>query len=194
LAPVDVQHGEIGIFVIVVSIVLTVGLVLVQRRVAKKTGSIAISADSMHYEGDLYMNVAVILAIALSFYGSISYADPVLGLVVSVLLLNNARHIAMQAGDQLMDRELLDDDREAIKEIIMSHPQVRGLHDLRTRISGTQKFIQCHVELDGDLSLFVAHEISDAIELRVMQSYPEADVIIHQDPAGQEKLTKLEKT
>lgn len=194
LDPRPLTHGNMGIAVLVFSIFLTLLLVAVQKRTAKKTGSIAVLADSMHYQSDVLMNLAVIGALVLSTHGGIRLADPVLGFAVALILLRSAWRILAEAVDQLMDRELPDADRNAIKRIIRSHPEVRALHDLRTRMSGTRKFIQCHIELDGSLSLFAAHKISDDVEMLIVNAYPEAEVIIHQDPAGYEEVSNLERS
>lgn len=192
--PAPLRETTIGIIVIALSIVLTLGLVMVQRRVAKATNSVAIHADSAHYAGDLYMNIGVIAALALSGPMGFVYADPVLGLVVALILAKSAWGIFAAAADQLMDRELDDDARDDIKQIILSHPQVRGLHDLRTRRAGLSSFIQCHIELDGSMTLNNAHQISDAVEASVMAKYPGAEVLIHQDPEGHEELTELQQS
>ncbi len=192
--PKPIRESTIGIIVIVISIVLTFGLVMVQRRVARTTQSVAIHADSAHYMGDLYINLAVIGALVLSGPFGFVYADPVLGVFVAGLLARSAWQIFFAAADQLMDRELDDDVRAQIKEIILSHPQVRGLHDLRTRRAGLSRFIQCHVELDGDMTLTMAHKISDAVEALVMTKFPGSEVLIHQDPEGHEELTDLQQS
>ena len=194
LTPSVLQESTIGIIVIAVSIVLTGGLVMVQRRVAKATNSVAIHADSAHYAGDLYMNMGVIAALVLSGPMGFVYADPVLGLVVAAILAKSAWDIFSAAADQLMDRELDDDIREEIKQIILSHPQVLGLHDLRTRRAGLSSFVQCHIELDGAMTLNNAHQISDAVEASVMTKLPGVEVLIHQDPEGHEELTPLEQS
>jgi len=194
LNPVPLSQTTIGIIVIAVSIVLTGGLVMVQRRVAKATNSVAIQADSAHYSGDLYMNIGVIAALVLSGPMGLVYADPVLGVLVAGMLAKSAWEIFTAAADQLMDRELDHEAREDIRQIILSHPQVRGLHDLRTRRAGLSSFIQCHIELDGAMTLNMAHQISDAVEASVMARYPGAEVLIHQDPEGHEELTPLEQS
>ena len=194
LNPQALQETTIGIIVIAISIVLTFALVVVQRRVAKATQSVAIQADSAHYAGDLYINVGVIAALVLSGPLGIAYADPILGLFVAALLAKSAWEIFTAAADQLMDRELDDDVREELKQLILAHPKVLGLHDLRTRRAGLNSFAQCHIELDGKMTLNEAHKISDAVEASVMQRFPDIDVLIHQDPEGHEELTDLEKS
>ena len=193
LAPQPIAASNIGIGVMVVSIILTLGLVFVQRSVAKATQSVAISADSAHYTGDIVINLGVILALVLSGHFGLPYADPILGMVVALILINSSRQVFVNAADQLMDREFDDADRAEIKRLILSHPQVLGLHDLRTRRAGLTSFIQCHIELDGAMSLTMAHQISDAVEALVLAKFPQSEVLLHQDPEGQEPITQLEK-
>lgn len=194
LTPRLLTETGIGVGVIVISIVLTFGLVQVQKRTAKATNSVAIEADSAHYEGDIYINLGVLAALILSGPLSLPYADPAVAVLVALLLANSARQIFTSAGNQLMDRELDDDMRDQIKGLILAHPDVRGLHDLRTRQAGLSRFVQCHIELDGDITLNQAHEISDAVEANVMAEFPDVEVLIHQDPLGHEDLTDLEKS
>ena len=193
LAPQPIAASDIGIGVMAVSIILTLVLVVVQRRVAKATQSVAISADSAHYTGDIVINLGVILALVLAGNFDLPYADPILGMVVALILINSSRQVFVNAADQLMDREFDDADRDEIKRLILSHPQVRGLHDLRTRRAGLTSFIQCHIELDGAMSLTMAHQISDAVEALVLAKFPQSEVLLHQDPEGQEPLTELEQ-
>lgn len=180
--PRPVEASEIGIGVMVFSIVMTLLLVRYQRYVIKETGSLAISADSLHYVGDLLVNAAVIVALLLSTQLGLLWADPVFGLAIAAYIFWNAWMIARGALDMLMDRELEPEERQQIADIVKGHPEVRGLHDLKTRAAGPQKFIQMHLEMDGNLSLWRAHEISDAVESELEQAFPHAEILIHQDP------------
>lgn len=182
--PRPVMAGEIGIAVMVFSIVATFALVSFQRFVARRTGSVAISADSLHYKGDLLANCAVIAALLLSSGLGWVYADPILAAGVAIYILIGAWGIVGQSLDQLMDRELPDEQRARIRAIAMAHGDVIDVHDLRTRASGLQTFIQLHLELDGALRLVEAHAIADRVETEIMNEFPGAEVIIHQDPAG----------
>ncbi len=183
-APQPVQEGAMGIAVMVFSIVLTLALVLFQRSVIRRSGSLAVSADSLHYQGDVLVNLAVIAAIILAQFAHLPIADPVLALVIAAYVLWSAWQILRGSYDTLMDRELPDAQRRRIREIVMAHPAVRDMHDLRTRRAGTDAFIQLHIELPADISLHDAHVISDAIELDLRAAFPEAEVLIHQDPEG----------
>ena len=194
IQPQDIAYSEIAIVVMCLSIVLTLGLVFFQHRVVRTANSVAIAADSAHYQGDLYMNLGVIAALIMAGVFGWRYADPIMGGIVAVILFYNAWKIAATAVNQLMDRELEDNVREEIKHIVLSHPAVQNIHDLRTRRSGMQSFAQCHIELDGTLTLKEAHDISDEVEMLVVKAFPQLEIIIHQDPEGEETLSNLEKT
>lgn len=191
LDPQPVQASNIGIIVMVISIALTLGLVMFQRFVIARTSSVAISADLLHYSGDLAMNAGVILALVLSSQFGLHIADPIIGLLIALWLLRGAVKIALSTFDQLMDRELPDDERVRIQAAALAIDDVRAVHDLRTRQSGLDTFVQLHVELDGGISLYRAHVIADMVELEVQNIHPGADVFVHLDPAGAEDLADM---
>jgi ferrous-iron efflux pump FieF len=184
LAPEPISAPAAGTGVMLVSLVLTIALVLYQRFVVRRTGSIAIGADQLHYLGDILTNFAVLVAIALSSGLGWHRADPVLGLFVVVVILASVRAIVLRALDVLLDRELPSSRREEILEIARAHEQVLGVHDLRTRTSGTQEFIQFHLELKPQLALSRAHDITHEVEAAVRLRFPRAEVIIHPEPYG----------
>lgn len=194
LEPVPIEKSEIGIAVTIFAIVVTLGLVAYQRHVVRQTNSLAIEADSIHYRGDLLMNLSVIAALVLSGVFGLHRADPLFGIVIAGLIAWSAAKIVIAALNQLMDRELSEAERDRIREIAMAHPEVVNLHDLRTRASGTQSFVQFHLEMDGAMTLMEAHRVSDAVEREIMESFPGSEVIVHQDPAGLETPTRLERT
>jgi ferrous-iron efflux pump FieF len=185
--PHALTHELVGIAVMVLSIVLTLALVQYQRYVVRKTDSVAIGADSLHYVGDLLVNGAVIAALAATAWLGWQWVDPVLALCVAGYILISAWRIARSSLDMLMDRELPDEERARIREIALAHPEVHALHDLRSRRAGTDTFIQLHIELDGGLTVEKAHDISDAVEEEIRAAFPNAEVIIHQDPVGLEE-------
>lgn len=184
ITPQEISHGTVGIGVMVVSIVLTFLLVRYQMRVVRQTGSTAIGADSLHYRGDLLVNVAIIASLVLTTQFAMSWVDPAIAILIALYILYNAWLVARDALNALMDREFPDEDRQRILNIAMAHPQVKGAHDLRTRRSGVQPFIQIHLELDGAMTLHDAHIISDQVEAEIISAFPGAEVIIHQDPEG----------
>ena len=191
--PVRIENSNIGIAVMVFSMAMTLGLVLFQRFVVSKTNSVAISADALHYRSDLLVNTAVIVALIVSAQFGLLIADPILALMVAVYILISAKDIFLSSYNMLMDRELPDADRERIREIALRNPRVISVHDLRTRSAGTRSFIQFHLELNGDLTLREAHAIADSVMETIEEAFPNADVLIHEDPHGvQERRAAFE--
>ena len=184
LRPQAVENGVIGIAVMAFSIVLTLALVRFQRYVIRRTQSVAIAADSLHYASDLLLNASVIIALVLGMYWGWHFADPVFALLVAGVILGSAWQIGKQALVQLMDQELPTEVREEIKSLALLHPQVMNLHELKTRRSGRQYFIQLHLEMDGELKLREAHQIASEVEAAICEAFPNAEVIIHQDMEG----------
>jgi len=181
--PVVIENTPFGIIVMAASMGLTGALVLLQRQVVKQTKSTAIEADSLHYTSDLLMNLGVIIALVLATYGHYG-ADPYLALSIGAYVIYSAWGIAKTAFDLLLDHELSDEQRQHITQMAITHPLVMGMHDLRTRQSGHMQFIQLHLELQDRMLLIQAHDVADEIELRILQLFPYADVIIHLDPVS----------
>ncbi|WNJ98097.1 cation diffusion facilitator family transporter [Thalassospiraceae bacterium LMO-JJ14] len=186
--PRDVVNADIGYAVMVFSIALTILLVGFQRYVVSKSGSVAINADSLHYKTDVLINLGVMGSLFLSSYFGWKYADPLIAILIALYIVKGAWGIGKTSLAILMDRELEDDDRQKIRNIVMAHEEVKGLHDLRTRSSGVHVFIQFHLELDGDMMLKQAHDISEEVERELMEAFPNAEVIIHEDPEGVEEM------
>lgn len=191
LVPSPVANPLGGVGVILFSMAVTAGLVLYQRRTIRATGSLAIAADSAHYAGDLLTNLGAIVALLMSAYLGWQIADPIVGLVIAGVLYATAFWVLRRSLDQLMDRELPEDDRERVKTVVLGHRRVKGMHDLRTRAAGTQSFIQIHVEMDSTLNLAEAHEASDEIEKALREAFPNAEILIHLDPHGSEEPPEL---
>ncbi len=181
--PEPITSMSVGVWVMIVSVLATMGLLMFQKHVINKTNSTAIKADHMHYKTDLLVNISVIVALLLAYYGWLGF-DPLFAIGIAAYILYSAWEIAKESLDLLMDRELPDEERERIKAIVRNHPEARGMHDLRTRRSGTTTFIQLHLELDDCLTLMQAHTISDAVEELIRTEYPDSEVIIHEDPAS----------
>ena len=182
--PSPIQNTSIGLAVMAISIAATIVLVGFQRYVIRRTGSVAIQADSLHYLSDLFVNIAVVVSLLLWRQFGWAFVDPLFAAGIGCYILWTAWRIAQGAFDLLMDRELPDAARRKIRDIALAHHEVRDLHDLRTRSSGQATFIQFHLELDGDIPLSRAHTVSDEVEDAILVAFPGAEVIIHQDPAG----------
>lgn len=171
-----------GIVVMALSIVVTLALVLWQRRVAGRTGSRVVRADSLHYLGDLLPNLGAILSLWVSARYGLFQVDAVVALGAALMLAVGAASIFKGAWDALMDRGADPELVEGIAAIARGFPGVKGFHDLKTRTAGSQVFVNLHIELDGNLSLTEAHDIGAGLRHAIMDAYPQADVIIHKDP------------
>jgi len=187
LRPQPIEQAALGVGVMLFSLGMTLVLVQYQRRVVRRTGSVAIGADLLHYVGDVLVNGGVIAALVLSSLFGWTLADPLIALAIAAYILKAVWDIVARSLAQLMDRELPDADRARIVAIGRRHPQVRDLHDLRTRVSGQTTFIQLHLEMDGALSLERAHAIADEVLADLTKAFPDAEILIHQDPAGIEE-------
>ncbi|MDE1222925.1 CDF family cation-efflux transporter FieF [Vibrio aestuarianus] len=191
--PHELTSPEYGVYVSFFAMVVTSGLVMFQKHVVKKTGSQAIAADSLHYQTDLFMNAAIMLALALSWYG-FKQADAVFAVGIGLYILYSAFRMVMEAIQTLLDRKLPDEELAQIHAECLSVEGVLGVHELRTRMSGPVRFIQLHLELDDNMPLIEAHRIADDVEDKLLDAFPGADVLIHQDPYsvvfGSEKKAK----
>ncbi|WP_411361070.1 cation diffusion facilitator family transporter [Pseudidiomarina sp. YC-516-91] len=177
----SVSQPTLGIYVSVFAIAMTLALVMLQRVAIRHTDSKAIAADHLHFQSDLLLNSAVIVALLLSAYGW-WWADSAFAILIAIYLAWGAIRIGWEAFQGLMDRELPLADKEKIVEVLVETPGIHGWHDLRTRASGPTRFIQCHVELEDELSLRKAHDIADGAEQKLRALFPDTDVIIHMDP------------
>lgn len=181
--PVPLESWGVGVAVMLFSMLATLLLLAVQKHVISRTGSMAIKADALHYKTDLLVNACVILALWLSVKGWPGF-DPLFAIAIAIYILGSAWEIVRQSLDHLMDRELPDAEREKIGRIALAHHEVQGMHDLRSRRSGTVSFLQLHLELDDDLTLLQAHQISDEVEDSLREAYPGAEILIHIDPVS----------
>ncbi|PLK27145.1 cation diffusion facilitator family transporter [Novosphingobium sp. TH158] len=173
-----------GIVVSLIAMGATLALLAWQRHVIRKTQSLAISTDHVHYQSDLLLNLAVIAALALDQYAGIAGSDPVFGLAIALWLGWGAWKASQEAITQLMDREWPEEKRKRFIEVMARHPELRGVHDLRTRTSGNRDFVQFHVWVDPDMPVREAHRVMDEIELKLLAEFPGVEILIHPDPEG----------
>lgn len=185
------EAAEEGIAVSLIALAATFGLLVWQRHVIRKTGSLAIATDHLHYKSDVLLNIAVIAALVLDQYASLAGADPVFGFAIALWLGWGAWRASSEAIDQLLDREWPTEKRERFIQVLGRHPELRGVHDLRTRTSGNRDFVQFHVWVDGRLSVSEAHRIMDEIEAKILAEFPDVEILIHPDPEGHVDETGL---
>lgn len=180
--PQPLEAEGLAIGVMLLSMLVTAALVTYQRHVSRKTGSMIVAADALHYLSDLLGNLGVIVAIVLSLKLGWLWADPVFGLVVGLIVLRSAWQVLGRAIGDLMDRELPDEQRLAIERLAATVPGVRGVHELRTRSAGSKNFVQMHIDVDGSLSLQEAHVLAQQVVDQITRQWPDTEVLVHQDP------------
>lgn len=178
-------NAELGIGVSMIAMVLTFCLISYQRHVIRRTGSLAIGTDRLHYSSDLLLNGSVIVALGLDEFAGLTGADAIFGLLIALWLLFGAWRSSSDALNQLMDREWPDDLRERFLSAAKEYPELAGLHDLRTRSSGTHYFAQFHVWVPAEWTVQEAHDRLDAVEEALQERFPGTEILIHVDPEGQ---------
>ncbi len=184
IEPSRFEHEDWAVLAMVVSTVLTVGLVYAQTQVLRRTRSVAVSGDRAHYFANLASNLAALAAIVASALFRYNGFDAIGGLIVAAVLLWGAIGVFRESSNELLDRELPDAARRRIVELMTRDPRLTDVHQLRTRASGPFVHIQMHADLDPELSLETAHQVVVAAEKRVLEAFPAADIIIHADPRG----------
>ncbi|MBW8755466.1 MAG: cation diffusion facilitator family transporter [Sphingomonadales bacterium] len=175
--------GE-GIVVSLAAMLATLALLAWQRHVIRRTGSLAIATDHVHYQSDLLLNLAVIAALALDQYAGVAGSDPLFGLAIAAWLGWGAWGASQRAIDQLMDKEWPQEKKDRFIEVASRHPELLGMHDLRTRTSGNRDFVQFHVWVDPNMTISAAHKVMDEIEARLRREFPDVEMLIHPDPEG----------
>lgn len=182
--PSPIHNTTLGYAVMVLAIVATGALVTFQKYVAKRTGSVAIAADSAHYTMDVLVNISVIVSLFLASELGWQLADPLFAIAIAFYILHGAYEVGVEAYHVLMDRELPEEERTKITELALAHPKVVDAHDLRTRQSGPDVFIQIHLEMPRSLTFVEAHSVAEDVMHSIEDAFPRAEVLIHQDPQG----------
>lgn len=179
--PVPIAYIDIAIYVSIASIVLTIGLTVLQGKVCKLTGSEAVAADRFHYLSDVGLNASVILSLVLSKMGY-DWADGLITIFLGLYIMKSAFHIGHIAISTLLDRSMSPVDNSKIIRAILSVPGLKSFHDLRTRQAGPQHYIQCHIVLDENMPLHQAHDIATHVEAEIRKDFPDADITLHMEP------------
>jgi ferrous-iron efflux pump FieF len=179
-----ISSSSEAINILIFSIAITTIIVIFQRHVMKHSKSHIIEADSMHYLTDFLTNIGAIIGIMIASHWNIVIFDSLTAIAIAIYIIFNSIKMFKKALNNLMDHELDEEDRQKIIEIIKKHKKTLGFHDLKTRYAGVKPFIQFHLELDKNMSLKQAHDISDEIETSILNIIPDADIIIHPDPEG----------
>ncbi|URD60597.1 cation diffusion facilitator family transporter [Sphingomonas sp. KRR8] len=178
------ENAELGVGVSVLAMAATVLLLTYQKRVIGRTGSIAIQTDNLHYKSDLFLNAAVIAALVLDQWLGLSGADALFGIGIALWLLWGAWSAAGESVNQLMDAEWPLAKREAFLAACAEYPELKGIHDVRTRTSGAHDFVQFHVWVPEEWTVREAHDRLDPIEEQLQARFPGIEMLMHLDPEG----------
>jgi cation diffusion facilitator family transporter len=184
ITPQELDNSELGVWLVIFSLAISALLMIYQTYVIKSTSSNIIKADRLHYFTDFFTNGAVIVSLFLSIFLKSKIIDPIFAIMIAIYMLYEAFKLFKEAFRNLMDHEFSETDKRLLQQIITSHKDVKGFHDLKTRHSGSKPIIQFHLEMDGKVSLYEAHTIAEAVETLIKQKFKNAEVIIHQDPEG----------
>jgi ferrous-iron efflux pump FieF len=184
IEPQPLKQITWGIGIMTLSIVLTGVLVILQTIVIRKTNSIAIKADRLHYQSDLWTNLSILFALVLTIIG-VQHADTVVALLLGVYILECAIKLGYEAIQMLLDHSLPEEVTQSVIKITEGYPEIIEIHDIRTRQSGKTKFIQFHLVFSGSMSLEQAHYLSEMVEEKIVALYEDAEIFIHLDPHTQ---------
>lgn len=182
VSPVSIVKTKLGLIIMVISLLLTIGLIFFQHHVAQKTKSQAIKADAIHYLTDVATNIVIIISLLVVDQWKLLWVDTCAAFIIAAYLIASSYSLAKDAISLLMDKELSEDIRENIIKIAMSCKHINGVHDLRTHDLGGTYMFEMHLELLGNLSLYEAHNYSSEVEKKIKKAYPQSQIIIHQDP------------
>ncbi|MFZ4125208.1 MAG: cation diffusion facilitator family transporter [Rickettsiales bacterium] len=180
--PEPMTHSALGIGVSIIAMIATGILVLFQGYVAKRTKSLIVASDRLHYVGDVLFNLGVIVALVLTSISGWLWADPAMAILMALAIIYSSKDLGLRAYNNLMDKEMPDSEKAKIYAVLESMPEVRGHHNLKTRYAGNKPFMQMHIDIDASLSFKEAHDIVDRLENKLMETFPGAEVIIHPDP------------
>lgn len=184
LHPVVIEQTGLGVFIMLVSIFSTLLLVLYQTYVANRTNSLAIKADRAHYTVDFLTNSAVVISLLIVHFFGFLYFDVLIALFISCYLLYNAYSLAKEAIELITDKELDNEIRTNVENIVKNSKGILGMHDFRSRSLGDTYYFELHLEIDGSISLFDAHQLTEDVEQKILNLYPNSQILIHQDPYG----------
>ena len=181
-----VENTDIGVEMMYICVVLTFILISYQWYVVKRTKSRLIAMDMMHYSSDLVTNFVVIGCISFSTK-EMWYIDPIFGIFISLYIAFNSLKFFKQAIRNLADEEFSQEDKQKILDIIGKHSSIIGVHELKTRYAANKPFIQCHLEMEGNTSLFEAYIVKNRICAEILLLFHGGEVTICQEPTGSHK-------
>ena len=178
------QYLDISIYVMIISLVITISLVIYLNHIAKKTNSMVIKADALHYKTDVFSNVAVLLSLLLVSFTGYEIIDVLVGGGIALYIIYSAYELIHDGILVLLDRAVDEELVTNIKKIIKNNERVNAYHLLKTREAANQTFVEVHLVFDCIITLMEAHKASDSIENKIKKLDNQRNWIIniHMDP------------
>ncbi len=188
-----ISYSFLDFFIMCLSLVFSFFISTTLHTIGNRTGSNALKADALHYRSDLYSNSGAIIAIILAKYTGIAAFDLVFAVIAGIIILVSAFQIFRRSFSGIMDARLSDEIEYQIREIINGMPfPFAGFHKLRTRQSGSAKYIDFHLLACRKLQIDEAHALAHRIEDRIRMTIEDADVIVHVEPCKEKcDLTEI---
>ena len=184
------QYLEISIYVMIISLIITILLVLYLSYIAKKTNSMVIKADALHYKTDVFSNGAVLISLLLVTFTGYELIDVIVGGGIALYIIYSAYSLIHEGILVLLDRAVDEELVSKIEEIIKQNDKVNTYHLLKTREAANQTFVEVHLVFNCLITLMEAHKASDSIENRIKKLDEKRDWIIniHMDPYDDLKI------
>ncbi|MGB7789127.1 cation diffusion facilitator family transporter [Methanoregula sp.] len=177
--------GLFGIGILVMGISAVINFYVSSRlmKVAKETESIALESDAWHLRTDVYTSAGIMAGLVLIKLTGILILDQLFAFGVAVIIMHAAYELTVRSFGTLTDRKLSDEEENRIKEILCDHAtDFANFHDLRTRRSGADRFIDLHLVVAKDTTVEEAHDLSDHLESDILLAFPRTSITIHIEP------------
>jgi cation diffusion facilitator family transporter len=187
------DHLGLGIAVMAVSVGMNTLIARYLFRVARKTDSLALEADAEHLRTDVLTSLGVFGGLLLVQFTGLKLLDPVAAIAVAMLIMRAAFRLTRSAVGPLLDTHLPDTDIDAVRSVLNSDPRVLGYHKLRTRKSGSARYVDAHVLLDDNMSLLAAHDLTEQLEDRIREELPNTEITLHTEPYHAERRHQYER-
>jgi cation diffusion facilitator family transporter len=178
-----VELAEAGIGVMLVSMIASILLSRHLLKVSKATGSVALEANARNINADIYSTAAVLVGLLIVRFTGLNMLDSLVAIGMAIYIAKMAYDAIGKPLLGLVDASLPPSDRSVIESCLVGHiDQVVSFHELRTRRSGNQRYIDLHLVMAKDVSVERAHQACDSLEHDIRAKLPRTNVTIHVEP------------
>lgn len=181
---------NLALFVMIFSFLVTGALIYYLKNVYKKTGSLIIKADILHYESDFYSNLAIVLALVIIYFTGWQIVDAIFGILIGLYIIYGALALVKQSGYILIDGSVEEEIIEDIKNFLKACTKVKEEHNLKSRKCVDKCYLSMHLVFDEDILLFDAHQIGEKISRYIEEKHNqyEWDINLHFDTHNDSKI------